>query len=95
MTDLSEKVNEEIKNYLRVDEDYDDILIQTLIKSAESYISNAGVCVSYEVELYSLAIKMLVLHWYENREVSGASEQIPFGLDNIIIQLKYCYEAQI
>ena len=29
MTDLSEKVNEEIKNYLRVDEDYDDILIQT------------------------------------------------------------------
>lgn len=95
MTNLNKKVNEEIKNYLRIDEDYDDALIQTLIKSAENYISNSGVCVSYEVELYSLAIKMLVLHWYENREVFGSSEQIPFGLDNIIIQLKYCYEAKI
>ena len=92
---MENNILDTIKEYLRVDEDFDDMLIETLIKSAESYISNAGVCVSYEVELYSLAIKMLVLHWYENREVSGASEQIPFGLDNIIIQLKYCYEAQI
>ena len=82
-----------IKEYLRIDEDFEDALIETLIKSAETYLSNSGVNISYEVELYSLAIKMIVLHWYENREVIGSSDKVPFGLDNIIFQLKYCYEA--
>ena len=82
-----------IKEYLRIDEDFEDALIETLIKSAETYLSNSGVSISYEVELYSLAIKMIVLHWYENREVIGIGNKVPFGLDNIIFQLKYCYEA--
>ena len=30
-----ESMMTEIKNYLRIDEDYDDVLIETLIKSAE------------------------------------------------------------
>ena len=54
---------------------------------------NAGVK-NFENDLYKLAIKMLVLHWYENREVIGNANKLSFSLDNIITQLKYCYEVE-
>ena len=84
---------EEIKNYMRIDEDYDDNLINSLIEAANLYMVNAGVK-SFENDLYKLAIKMLVLHWYENREVIGEAKKLAFSLDNIITQLQYCYEVE-
>ena len=84
---------QEIKEYMRIDEDYEDLLIQTLITSAETYLSNAGVIVDYENSLYKLAVKMLVLHWYENREVIGDAKKLSYSLDSIITQLVYSYEV--
>lgn len=84
---------QEIKEYMRIDEDYEDLLIQTLIISAESYLSNAGAIVNYENSLYKLAVKMLVLHWYENREVIGDAKKLSYSLDSIITQLVYSYEV--
>ena len=83
---------EEIKNYMRIDEDYDDNLISSLIEAANLYMVNAGVK-NFKKDLYKLAIKMLVLHWYENREVIGEAKKLAFSLDNIITQLQYCYEV--
>ncbi len=86
---------EEIKNYMRIDEDYDDSLINSLIESANIYMVNAGVK-NFENDLYKLAIKMLVLHWYENRDivlVGSISKNLEFTMKNIITQLKYCYEV--
>ena len=83
---------EEIKNYMRIDDDTDDSLINSLIESANIYLLNAGVQ-NFENDLYKLAVKMLVLHWYENREVIGEARKLSFSLDNIITQLKYCYEV--
>ena len=84
---------QEIKEYMRIDEDYEDFLIQTLITSAETYLSNAGAIVDYENSLYRLAVKLLVLHWYENREVIGDAKKLAYSLDNIITQLVYSYEV--
>ena len=84
---------QEIKEYMKIDEDYDDMLIQTLILSAETYLYNCGVRQEYDNDLYGLAIKMLVLHWYENREVIGEAKKLAFSLENIITQLTYCYEV--
>ena len=84
---------EEIKNYMRIDEDYEDSLINSLIESANIYLLNAGVQ-NFENDLYKLAVKMLVLHWYENREVIGEAKKLAFSLDNIITQLQYCYEVE-
>ena len=53
------------------------------------YLKNAG-CVVTEGELYNLAIKILVSHWYENREVLGKADRLAHSLDSIITQLKYC-----
>ena len=82
---------DELKLYLRVDIEDDDTLIAALQKSAEVYLENAGVIKDYSKELYKLAIKLLVSHWYENRDVQSekAAAKLSFSLDTIITQLKY------
>ena len=80
---------EEIKLYLRLDHDEEDSLLDGLLSSATEYLKNAG-CVVTEGKLYNLAIKILVSHWYENREVVGKADRLTHSLDSIITQLKYC-----
>jgi len=92
---MNQKVSiDEIKLYLRIDHDYEDDLLYTLLSSAAIYLKNAG-CMVTEGELYNLAIKILVSHWYENRELTGKADKIAYSLDNIITQLKYCYNEGI
>lgn len=79
---------ENIKGYLRIDGDYDDQLLETLIYSAENYLLGAGVK-KRDDHLYKIAITMLVTHWYENREqVTGSTpKNMPMGLKAIILQM--------
>ncbi|MFS8540648.1 MAG: head-tail connector protein [Tissierellales bacterium] len=81
---------EELKNWLRIDDVIDEDLIVGLHIAAEQYLRNAGVLVDYNSELYKLAIKLLVTHWYENREPTGKADKLEFSLNSIITQLKYC-----
>lgn len=83
---------EEIKVFLKVDNEEEDMFIQGLQLSAEEYLTNAGIKKDYTKELYKLAIKILVSHWYENRAVETIGKnvtKIAFGLDTILLQLKY------
>jgi uncharacterized phage protein (predicted DNA packaging) len=81
---------DDVKFYLRIDGNDEDESIQRLIKSADTVISNAVGTVDQTSELYTLAVKFLVSHWYENREVVGKADNLPFSLESIIYQLKYC-----
>lgn len=83
---------DDLKLFLRIDDYEEDNLIQGLQLSAEEYLTNIGIKKDYSKELYKLAIKILVSHWYENRSVETVGKnvsKIAFGLDTIIIQLKY------
>lgn len=83
---------EELKLFLRVDNPEDDVLVQSLQMSAEEYLKNAGIRKDYSKELYKLAVKILVSHYYENRAVETIGKnvsKIAYGLDTILIQLKY------
>ncbi len=83
---------EELKLFLRVDGEEEDKLIEGLQIGAEEYLTNAGIAKDYKKELYKLAIRILVSHWYENRTVETVGKnvsKIAFGLDVIITQLKY------
>lgn len=80
---------DELKLFLRVDGEDEDTLIQGLQLGAEEYLLNAGINKDYTKELYKLAIKLLVTHWYNNREVTGKADKLAFSLDTIILQLKY------
>lgn len=83
---------EELKLFLRIDGEEEDLLIEGLQFAAEEYLTNAGIKMDYTKELYKLAIKILISHWYENRHVENVGKnvrKIAFGLDTIIVQLKY------
>lgn len=80
---------EELKLYLRIDHDEEDDLLSALLVSADNYFKNAG-CNTNNGHLYELALKILVSHWYENREIVGKADSLSHSLDSIIIQLRYC-----
>ena len=84
---------DEIKNYLRIDNNLDDDLLINLVIAAHAYLINAGV-MKAEGPLYDLAVKLLVAHWYENREVVGKADKLAFSLEAIITQLKYCGDEE-
>lgn len=83
---------EELKLFLRIDGEEEDSFIEGLQIAAEEYLTNAGIKKDYTKELYKLAIKILISHWYENRAVETVGKnvsKIAFGLDTILTQLKY------
>lgn len=84
---MDEKILDEIKLYARIDEDYNEI--PTFISAAEEYLNNAGITKNYNSDLYNLCIKMLVKHWYDNREITTNKPiEIPYGITCIINQLQ-------
>lgn len=85
----------EAKKYLRVDYEDEDEDIQSLLDAAEKYLINAGCTLNVDDEEAKLAIKMLVVHWYENREPIGTASKLAYGLQSLIAQLKYCYDNTI
>lgn len=80
---------QEIKDYLRVDSEEENEMLLALQKAAEDYLLNAGITIDYKKELYKLAIKLLISHWYENRTIIGKADKLSFSLDAIIMQLQY------
>ena len=82
---------EEAKKYLRVDGNEEDDLIASFVTAAEIYIKNStSKNVELKSELAKLAARILISHWYENREAVGKAEQLAFSLQSILVQLQYC-----
>lgn len=82
---------EEAKKYLRVDGDEEENLITSFVIAAEIYIQNATrQDVKLDSVLAKLAARILISHWYENREAVGKAEQLAFSLQSILVQLQYC-----
>ena len=81
---------EEVKQYLRLDGSEEDTFLASLIDAAKLYIKNAtDVEVDESIEFHKLAIKLLIAHWYENREVIGKADKLAFGLDSILQQIQF------
>lgn len=81
---------DDVKQFLRIDGSDDDSMLQGLMGAAESYIANAvGADVDTTTDLYELACKLLISHWYENREPVGSASALAFSLDSILMQLRY------
>ena len=76
---------DEVKNYLRVDLDDDDALIQSFIVAAEAYLKNAtgkeypetdstGNKAEYELE--KVYLNLLIAYWYENRSAAPRNKTL-------------------
>lgn len=87
---------EEIKKYLRVDDDFDDEIIEALQKAAIKYIqSKTGKTYKEDDEVWNLAIKLMIAHWYENREIQAVSSKsnlvtIDHTADSLMSHIALC-----
>lgn len=82
---------EEIKNFLKVDFDDDNKLILELKSAAIEYLENAGIIQNEKSNLYKLALKILINHWYTNRNIAMVgtiTNEVEFSLQRIMAQLK-------
>ena len=91
---------DEVKEFLRIEIDYsdEDSFLNSLIMAAETYITNAtGKIFDTSNELAKLATKILITHWYENRQIDSFTSvnKISFSLDCILTQLSYCEDGVI
>lgn len=81
---------EAAKNYLKVDADIteDDDLITSLISAAEGYIEQCTGKRNDDNDTYDLTIKLLVAHWYENRQTynpkPGTLSELPHSITALI-----------
>lgn len=87
---------EETKQYLRIDDNESDVLLNSLINAAEEYLKNAtGHEFDESNHLARIFCWILISDWYENREYIGkASDKIRPIIESMLAQLKYCYESE-
>ena len=86
----------DVKQYLRIDADLteDDVQIQTLIDAATLYVVQQTGKAYVDDGLYNQAVKFLVSHWYENRELNpskpGTLAEFPHSLSALINHISTC-----
>jgi len=90
---------EELKTFARIDYDDDDVLLlPTLIAVAEEGLKNAtGIVFTSENSLAKLYCLVVAKDLYDIRELNAekVSEKARFTIQNILIQLKYCYPPEV
>lgn len=75
------------KLHLRVSFNDDDAYIDSLIGAAESYVTATGTSFSSSPDPAVLhAVKLLIGHWYENREAAASEppRTIAFGVNALL-----------
>lgn len=81
---------EELKQYLRIDSDDEDVTLLILQLEAEEYLLGAGISKDYTKNRYKLAIMLLVADAYENRQVRlyDKISTVSDRLSRLILQLQ-------
>lgn len=76
-----------MKLYLRVDFEYDDILLLELIATAKDYMfeSTGGAFTGTPME--KLCINLLVAHWYEDQNKDA--KDFPYRIQSLLTHIEY------
>jgi uncharacterized phage protein (predicted DNA packaging) len=81
-----------IKNYLRIAHDLDDEILDDLIKTSKSIISEkTGVEYNENDPIYSQALLMLVSYYYDNRTIitDKSVNTLPYTVDELLKTLAF------
>lgn len=88
-----------IKEYLKIDFDDDDRLLEMLLEAARKYLLDAIGYVPDETdERVKLILLVLISDWYEHREYiennvsQKMSQKVRYTVHSIILQLQYGQE---
>ena len=87
---------EVIKDYLKIDFDEDDGVLEMLLGSARKYLIAAVGCESLDEtdERVKIALLALISDWYEHREYVGdSSPKVRYTIRSIVLQLQCEQEA--
>jgi uncharacterized phage protein (predicted DNA packaging) len=81
---------DEIKNWLRIDHNEDDSLLEIMIIAAEQSIKGSIGFIPMS-ELGTMVKRMIITDWYENRGsfVQGSINELPLGVRSILTQMRY------
>jgi uncharacterized phage protein (predicted DNA packaging) len=80
----------DIKNYLRIDHDVDDTFLTSLIETAKAFVEEkTGVKYIAGDNVYELAIKCVVAHFYDKREsvTDKEKEIVPYTMDCLLAHI--------
>lgn len=85
-----------VKDFLKIEYDDDDPVLDILISAAEIYLYNAtGIQFDSTNNMAKLFCLILVSDWYDNRDFVGkVSEKLRYTVESMITQLKYCYSGE-
>lgn len=81
---------ETIKNYLKIDFDDDDVIINMLIATAKEYIINAIGFFDESKSAHKLLLFAIVANLYESRNFLGTknNDKIAYTIKSLITQLQ-------
>ena len=91
-----------IKNYLRIDDDLtcDDEILQELINASKAYVSRStGKKFVNDDSVMQMLVKLLVSHWYTNRNAMNGrtnAAEIPHTITTMLnhIEVSSSYEGE-
>ena len=91
----------QVKNYLRIDDDItsDDEILQELISASKAYISRStGKKFINDDSVMQMLVKLLVSHWYTNRNAMNGkanASEIPHTITTMLnhIEISPSYEV--
>ena len=89
---------EEAKTFAKIEYDEENEIVQLLVDVAEEGLKNAtGIVFDNTNNLAKLYCLVMVKDLYDNREmtIDKASEKIRYTIQNILMQLKYCYPPEV
>ena len=79
---------DEIKTFLRIDDNDLDGVLLSHQKAAEEYLKNAGVKVGYENALYKVAVTVFIAQILENPDLILKKGENDLRLSALIAQLR-------
>lgn len=105
---MAELTAADLKLYLRISGDAEDALITAQIAASTAYLMGklsktvrlveGGTDIQIENDpLFQQCIKLMVAHWYENREIEAAGvslSQIPHTVDAILAHIEGCSDYE-
>jgi uncharacterized phage protein (predicted DNA packaging) len=84
---------EQVKEFMRIETSDEDAFLSSLISVSQTFIINAThPNADSTTELFKLAQRFIILHWYENREIIGSSNGMNFHFEAILQQIRYTTE---
>lgn len=75
---------ESVKDFLRVTDFHNDLIIGELIETAKELVEESTGKEYGSTALENMCIKLLVRHWFDSE-----TDEVPYGVQTLLTQIEY------